>query len=325
MMSPVQNIVMQIADISYYQGQVDFEKMKAAGINAVIIRAGYGTTIDKLFITYINAAIKAGMNIGIYWFIYAANENASTNNAKKCMEVITPYKVYINCGVYADFEYDSDLKAGMKLTPAKRSAIVEKFNSTLAKAGYEVGIYSNQDYIKSGKFTASLIAKYPLWFAKYSKPYVNTYAKKGKNGLPYMVQYTSSGVGSKYGVSSKSLDLDYGYVNIVPAKAQDSVADKVTTSPGVITAKDNPYIKPTRVIYYDPKKKMMYGDDVKWIQWHLWRFGLFLDKNGIPDKTMIDGYFGKDSANALAEAQKRLNLKVDKVAGELTIAAFEKV
>ena len=70
-------------DISYYQGDIDFVAMKKAGIKAVIIRAGYGTTIDKRFISYINAAIKAGLAIGIYWFIYASDMTSLINNAKK--------------------------------------------------------------------------------------------------------------------------------------------------------------------------------------------------------------------------------------------------
>ncbi len=63
-------------DISYYQGDVDFVAMKKAGIKAVIIRAGYGSTIDKRFISYINAAIRAGLAVGVYWFIYAADRKS---------------------------------------------------------------------------------------------------------------------------------------------------------------------------------------------------------------------------------------------------------
>ena len=323
-MVPMVNKTMNGTDISYYQGDVDFKAMKAAGVEFVIIRAGYGTTIDKRFITYINEAIKAGMHIGVYWFIYATNNSISKNNANKCLEVIAPYATYIDCGVWADYEYDSDKKAGGNVSPAVRSAIVETFNQIIEKAGYEVGIYSNQDYIKSGKFTADLIAKYPLWFAKYSST-PGEYAKKGKNSLPYMVQFTSSGIGVAYGVSSKYIDLDNGYFSIKSTQSNTvAPVDKVTTTPEVIKAKDNPYIKPTRNIYYR-KSSMMYGDDVKWLQWHLWRFGLFVDKNGIPDKKMIDGYFGEKSELALEEAQRRLNLKPDKIAGPKTRDKFEQV
>ena len=85
-------------DISYYQGDVDFAAMKASGIEAVIIRAGYGTTTDKRFISYINAAIRAGLAIGVYWFIYADGTAGAEGNARKCLEVIEPYRQYIALG-----------------------------------------------------------------------------------------------------------------------------------------------------------------------------------------------------------------------------------
>ena len=55
------SVVEKGCDISYWQGQVDCKKMYAAGIRFVMIRAGYGTTIDKNFVTYINGALAAGL------------------------------------------------------------------------------------------------------------------------------------------------------------------------------------------------------------------------------------------------------------------------
>lgn len=309
-------------DISYYQGEVDFNIMKRAGIKAVIIRAGYGTTIDKRFISYINAAIKAGLAVGIYWFIYASSVTGAKSNAKKCLEVASPYKKYITLGIWADWEYDSDKKAGA-LTASGRSVIVDAFNREIENAGYESGIYSNQDYIRSGKFTQKLISKYPLWFAKYAAC-ISDYAFRGKNSRPYMWQYSSSGDGKIYGVSSKNLDMNKVYIN--PAlNAAVPPAEEVTKDPNIIKATDNPYLEPTRNIYCRSEKPFMYGDDVKWVQWHLWRFGLFLDKKGIPDAKQIDGIWGTESGRALETAQTRLGLKQDKICGILTRAKFKSV
>lgn len=199
-------------DISYWQGNVDFTKMKNAGIKAVIIRAGYGTTVDKNFIKYIKGAIAAGIKIGTYWFLYAKNESGAKANAAKFIEVIAPYRDHIKLGASADWEYDSDDNAG-KLTAAARSNIVDVFCEEIQTAGYEVLIYSNQDYIQSGKFTKELIAKYPLWFARYSAA-SGIYANRGKDGKPYMWQYTSSANGKTYGVSSKTIDLNKVYIDL---------------------------------------------------------------------------------------------------------------
>ena len=314
------SIAVQGCDISYYQGDVNFEKMKATGIKAVIIRAGYGTTIDKRFISYINAAIKAGLSIGVYWFIYAPTPTSSINNAQKCLEVIAPYKQYITCGVWADWEYDSDKRAGM-ISASTRSNLVEIFVQAIEAAGYEAGIYSNQDYIQSKKFLPMLIQKYPLWFAKYSATKGN-YANSGKHKSPYLWQYSSTGKGSFYGVGSKDLDMNQVYIDLYPVVSVPP-AEQVSKDPDYIKASDNPYIEPTRTIYYQPGRTLLYGDDVKWIQWHLWRFGLFLDKKGEPDASQIDGKWGQVSDKALALAQQRLGLLVDRKCGPLSREQFK--
>lgn len=307
-------------DISYYQGDVDFAVMKKTGIKAVIIRAGYGTTIDKRFISYINAAIKAGLAIGIYWFIYAADVEMSKKNAEKCLEVIAPYMDFIMCGVWADWEYDSDRYAGA-LTSVVRSALVEAFCTEIEKAGYEAGLYSNQDYIQSGKFQPWLVAKYPLWFAKYSSN-IGNYADRGKGSRPYMWQYRSDGDGKAYGVNSKSLDMNRMYIDLVPDAAVPPV-ENVSKNSDAIKASNNPYPEPTRTIYYVPGKTIMYGDDVKWVQWHLWRFGLLVDKTGVPDATQIDGKWGPASDKAFIIAQGRLGLQQDRKCGVQTRQKFK--
>ncbi|MDE6055210.1 MAG: peptidoglycan-binding protein [Lachnospiraceae bacterium] len=260
--------------------------------------------------------------MGIYWFIYASNMTSLINNAKKCVEVIEPYRQYITLGVWADWEYDSDKRAGA-LSVSTRSNLVDTFNCWIEEAGYEAGIYSNQDYIQSGKFQPWLVAKYPLWFAKYNTD-ISSYAYKGKNGRPYMWQHSSSGDGKACGVSSKNLDLNRVYVDIISDAVVPPV-DIVTQNPNVITASDNPYLEPTRTIYYAAGKTLMHGDDVKWVQWHLWRFGLLLDKDGIPDAGQIDGKWGSASDKALNIAQGRLKLQQDGKCGPLTRQAFEQV
>lgn len=309
-------------DISYYQGDVDFKIMKAAGIKAVIIRAGYGTTVDKRFISYINEAVRTGLAVGVYWFIYAKDMAGIIKNAEKCMGVITPYKQYITCGAWSDWEYDSDRYAGI-LPSSVRSYMVDTFNQKIEAEGYETGIYSNQDYIQSGKFTSWLISKYPLWFAKYASD-MGKYANDGKNKRPYLWQYSSDGNGNKYGVSSKKLDLNKVYIKIMREEAVPPL-DKVTETPDSVKASNNPYIEPARVIFYNANKSFMYGDDVKWVQWHLWRFGLFLNISGLPDASQIDGIWGKKSDNALAEAQKRLGLTADRKCGRLSREKFKNV
>lgn len=207
------HMCLQGCDISKYQGKVDFFKMKKSGIRFVILRAGYGTTVDSKFKSYVDGAVKAGIAIGVYWFIYATDTKSAIANANKCLTVIEPYKDYISLGVWADWEYDSEKKMN-GLSTSYRTTLVKNFLETVTSKGYFAGIYSNQDYVKYSKFSRELISAYPLWYAFYNEKTYSSYGNLGKGRHPYIWQYTSKGDGAKYGVSSSYIDLDRGYFDI---------------------------------------------------------------------------------------------------------------
>lgn len=169
-------------DVSYHNGVIDWNKVKQSGmVDFAIIRAGYGkTAMDKQFINNIVGANTAGLKVGIYWFIYAGDEAEAVSNAKKCEDCIGLYKDTITMRVWADWEYDSDKRNPQ--TKESRTAIVKAFCGYLKSKGYDVGVYSNPDYIDN-KF--GNLSEYPLWLAKYS-------SDKG-NCSPFMWQYSSSG------------------------------------------------------------------------------------------------------------------------------------
>lgn len=149
-------------DVSEHQGSIDFNKVKAAGVKAVIIRAGYGSsTTDKYFYQNIKNAKAAGLTVGIYWFSYAANTKQAVNEAKRCMAVIKPFK--IDLPVFFDWEYDS-----MRYTKVKsRSKITDMtaaFCSTITSGGYRAGYYFNLHYLNS-YYNPSKLTKYATWYA----------------------------------------------------------------------------------------------------------------------------------------------------------------
>ena len=100
----------QIIDISTWNGAVDFEKVKAAGIEGVILRAGFGNgTLDNEFVGNINRAIDSGIKyIGAYWFGYAFTVDQARYEATMCDKVLEKYKDWLNLGVFYDWEYDSE-------------------------------------------------------------------------------------------------------------------------------------------------------------------------------------------------------------------------
>lgn len=86
-----------------------------------------------------------------------------------------------------------------------------------------------------------------------------------------------------------------------------------------ITVDHNPFPDPTDDIKYGCR-----GEWVKWGQWYLWRFGLFV-KNGQADITQIDGIFLDKSVAATKEAQARLGLPQTGIIDELTRETFKKI
>ena len=162
----------KLLDISFWQGTMDFIKLKSAGHNHIILRAGYGTTKDSKFDEYAKGCQKAGINIvGVYWFIYATNISEVESNAKKCLEVIKPYNIPM---VFADFEYDTVAKAkqkGVSLGSKECNSFTNTFCESVKKAGYIPGYYANTDYYKNMYTSETKNKGYVFWLAEYKSNY----------------------------------------------------------------------------------------------------------------------------------------------------------
>ena len=160
----------KLIDVSDWQGEIDFAKVKASGIDSVIIRAGYGRgNQDDWFTVNMDDAILNGMNIGIYWFSYAYTEAMAAQEARYCAEIIAPYKDHINLPVYFDWEYDSMRFAQSKgVSPGKTliTCMHEAFCEGIKALGYKPGYYCNRDYLLNYINVSQL--PYSRWFAWYN-------------------------------------------------------------------------------------------------------------------------------------------------------------
>lgn len=161
-------MVKKYIDISYYQGDPDFEKVKNE-VDGVIIRAGYGqNNIDKKFVRNITECNRLGIPCGVYWFSYAYTEEMAHKEAQYCLDAIKPYKVELP--VCFDFEYDSvenAKKQGVTITKAKATALVHAFCGVIEDAGYYAMNYTNGDYLS--RYFDDTTLKYDLWLATWPK------------------------------------------------------------------------------------------------------------------------------------------------------------
>lgn len=152
-------------DLSIWQGyNVDFNKVKAAGINFVILRAGYGKYIsqkDPTFEGNYKRAKAAGLNVGAYWYSYAQSEADAKQEADVFMQAIKG-KTF-EMPLYFDLEERSQFNRGA----AYCSKITEIFCGALEKAGYFAGLYISRSPLQQ-YITASTASKYTLWIAEYN-------------------------------------------------------------------------------------------------------------------------------------------------------------
>ena len=190
-------------DVSYHQGDIDWEKVKNSGVKFAIIRAGSGTKEDIKFKSNIEGALNAGIEVGVYWFSNAYTVNSVKGEAKKCMEVILPYKNELSFPVFFDYEEYTiksaqDNKVNLSLSSV--SNICETFLSKLKSNGYKCGIYTNKTVSKF-YLSDNLRNSYDFWIAQYNDKC--TYWGK------YTIwQYSHSG---KIDGINGNVDLNYYY------------------------------------------------------------------------------------------------------------------
>lgn len=155
-------------DVSSHQGKIDWDAVKASGIDFAIIRAGYGnSTVDKCFVYNITEALKVGLKVGVYWFCYALNEKEAREEADFCIATVKKYK--LSFPVFYDFEYDTERYAKehkVTFTSQSRCSVIKAFCTRVKELGYEAGIYTNLDYINY-RLNLSDLEAYPLWLATY--------------------------------------------------------------------------------------------------------------------------------------------------------------
>ena len=161
-------------DVSTHNGAVDWEKVKKAGVQFAIVRAGFGNTAsqqDARFESHMKGALSAGLPVGVYWFQYARSEEEAREEARACLQVIGPYKEGITLPVFSDYEYDSDeyaQKNGITPTRAFRTSCIRAFCEEIEKAGYTPGVYTNPDFVKN-RLNWEDLKEYDLWLAAYTQ------------------------------------------------------------------------------------------------------------------------------------------------------------
>lgn len=232
-------------DISKYNTISNWSKVKNAGVDFVIIRAGYrgygvsGTLCtDPKFTEHISGALKAGFPVGIYYFTQATNEDEAVEEAEWCIEQAKKYDISLPIILDYEFPVSNGKKVGRmynaKLSKSAATRNCIAFCDTIKDAGYTPMVYANKSDLTNLIDGAKLAKSYKIWLANYTKQ--TTYAN------PYEFwQYSESGTVD--GISgTKNIDCNFWYTK----ELLDAYKPTATATP-VPTQSPAPSITPTPI------------------------------------------------------------------------------
>ena len=195
----------KVIDVSEHNGKIDWDKVKASGVDGAIIRVGWGYLgEDKYFQRNVSECNRLGIPYGVYLYSYAYDANFAYAEANGTAEMLSKVNLNLSYPIYYDIErFDAWNDNGTTRVPPKNAAEYEKvigtYISRMEELGYKgkVHVYSYRSYLQN-QLNSPKILPYVSWIAAYTPTlgFDNTYYN-GEEGW----QYTSSG--SVGGVSGR--------------------------------------------------------------------------------------------------------------------------
>lgn len=185
-------------DVSYFQGDINWNAVKASGVDFVIIRAGYGRLAsqkDLRFEEYYAGAKAAGLMVGTYWYSYAMSAEEARIEADVFLQAIK--------GKTFDYPLFYDVEEGKQRGIVNE--IIPAFLERVKSAGYYVGLYTFLDM--SNAISTQIKNKYDVWIAHIG---VNKTSYTGHTMWQYSWTLRVPGING-------DVDGDYCYVDY-PAK-----------------------------------------------------------------------------------------------------------
>ena len=192
-------------DVSEHQGRIDWNAVKASGIDFAILRVGFGAPswggrVDYQFNRNISECERLGIPYGVYIYSYAFDNQQAADEASMVIDCLSGHNPRLP--VYYDLEDKTIIADGRQSGIASRA---QTFCNKISSAGYKPGIYANLNWFnniltdpvfKSGSWDH--------WIAQYNSQchYTGSYS---------FWQYTSRG---KVSGISGNVDMNYAYVDV---------------------------------------------------------------------------------------------------------------
>ncbi len=194
-------------DVSKWNGDIDWDVVKAEGVDFAIIRCGYrgsssGWLIeDPYFYENVQGAKRAGIDVGVYFFTQATDLVEAVEEASMVVTLLGDTK--LDYPVFIDTEGAGGNGRADDIDPATRTAVVNAFCQTIQNAGLDAGVYASRNWYLNNLNIDDLNGQ-SIWLAEYRQ----TPEYEGKYDI---WQYTSSG--SVAGIEGR-VDLNISYLGI---------------------------------------------------------------------------------------------------------------
>lgn len=222
-----------IIDVSEHQGVINWEQVKAAGIDGAILRISYGyeNGYDKQFVRNVQECNRLGIPYGIYMYSYAYDANFAYNEAVDVVKLLSKVQVNLSYPIYYDIEGFAPFNhLGVvryhPTSPSQYESIIATFINYMNTHGYagKVHVYSYRSYLQN-ELNSSKILSYVSWIAAYTQTlgYTNTFYN-GVQGWQYTSDGSVKGINGRVDISCFS---DFMYNASVSASVPEAVTEKL--------------------------------------------------------------------------------------------------
>ncbi|MCR4945192.1 MAG: hypothetical protein K5986_12325 [Clostridium sp.] len=167
-------------DVSSYQGTIDWHKVREAGVKFAFIRLGYrgygeegNISLDKQFEYNLENALAEGIDVGVYFFSQALDEDEAREEAEFVISTLKEYGLDNETGIKLPVAYDLITATDMggrtnDLTLEEYAGNAQAFCRTMSQASYQTTIAFNEDQWPDLKNELGSLSLYSFWYGNYN-------------------------------------------------------------------------------------------------------------------------------------------------------------
>lgn len=202
-------------DLSKWSYNVNFDKLKEAGVDFVILRVGSHTNPDPKFESYYKEAKRVGLDVGAYFFTYSTNKDEAIRDAKNVAKWLEGKT--LEYPVFFDIEDDpSNSYYPSTFGEEQLMELAHTFMTEMVDYGYYPGLYTNNKFLYTLFNEEKTLKLYDVWYARYAaedadieeyvEKYIEDYSK-----MYSMWQYQGDIAAFLDGAVSGKCDLNYAF------------------------------------------------------------------------------------------------------------------